>query len=413
VPFWEGIGLALTWIRSEKLKSFFSVLGVILGVTFLVLVVSIVEGIDRYVTEDLGRRVIGVNTITVRRAPASGVQADDRARRERTRREPVTFDDAARIEARLSVPARVAVESETSGEVRAENGRTATNVSITAASPEIFEVRDWVVEFGRAFTEQEAERGVAVAVLGYGTAEVLFPSVDPVGRTVRVGGFPYRVVGVLEEQGSLFGQSLDGTLVAPARSPVEALAHPRGNVDAVVVQTLDVDDRESARDQIVEIMRTERRLRPGQENDFTVETAEDAIAFWDRISRILFVALPGLVSISLVVGGIVIMNIMLVSVLERTREIGVRKAVGARRRDILAQVLVESATLSGLGALIGITLGSGLAALIQAVSPLPAEVAPLWVGVALALGVGTGMAAGAYPAVRASRLDPIDALRHE
>jgi putative ABC transport system permease protein len=160
-------------------------------------------------------------------------------------------------------------------------------------------------------------------------------------------------------------------------------------------------------------MRARRGLRPAEDNDFALETADETLSFWDRISRILFIALPGLVAIALVVGGIVIMNIMLVSVMERTREIGVRKAIGARRQDILTQVLIESATLSMVGALLGVALGVGLALIVRAVTPLPATVAPKWILLGIVMGVGTGVAAGVYPASRAARLHPVDALRHE
>jgi putative ABC transport system permease protein len=161
------------------------------------------------------------------------------------------------------------------------------------------------------------------------------------------------------------------------------------------------------------IMRAERRLRPTQDNNFSVETAEETLSFWDNISRILFIALPGLVAISLVVGGVVIMNIMLVSVMERTREIGVRKAIGARRRDILSQILIESVTLSGVGAVVGVGVGIGLTFLVRALSPLPAVVDAKWIALAMSLGVIVGVVSGVYPAVRASKLAPVDALRHE
>ena len=160
-------------------------------------------------------------------------------------------------------------------------------------------------------------------------------------------------------------------------------------------------------------MRSRRRLRPHQANNFGAETAEDAISFWDNISRILFTALPGLVAISLVVGGIVIMNIMLVSVMERTREIGVRKALGARRRDILVQVLIEAVTLSTVGAIFGVATGLGIATLIAAISPLPAAVSLKWIIVGVVLGTSVGITAGVYPATQASKLNPVDALRYE
>jgi putative ABC transport system permease protein len=211
----------------------------------------------------------------------------------------------------------------------------------------------------------------------------------------------------------VFGQSLDNLAVVPHMSPIRTFILPGKQVEEIIVQTEAPDLLREAQVEIEGILRVERRLRPAEDNNFAAETAEESLSFWDRISRILFMALPGLVAISLVVGGIVIMNIMLVSVMERTREIGVRKALGARRRDILTQVLIESSTLSGFGALVGVGAGIGFALLVRALSPLPAAVAARWVILGVVLGVGVGVIAGVYPAARASKLDPVDALRYE
>ncbi|MCH7891272.1 MAG: ABC transporter permease [Gemmatimonadetes bacterium] len=314
---------------------------------------------------------------------------------------------------RITVPARVGAESATGGEIVADNGQSVENVQIQAVTPEIMVIRDLVVERGRTFSDQEAERGTAVVVLGTETADLLFENLDPLGRRVRIRGFPYRVIGVLEEQGSLFGQSLDNRAIAPARSPIQAVTNPRGIVDQVVAQSENSEDLRTLQREIEGIMRAERRLRPAEANNFSVETAEDTLSFWDNISRILFIALPGLVAISLVVGGVVIMNIMLVSVMQRTREIGVRKAIGARRRDILSQILIESITLSGVGAVVGVAVGVGLTYLVRVLSPLPAAVDAKWIALGVSLGVVVGVVSGVYPAVRASKLAPVDALRHE
>ncbi len=410
---WEGVALAMHQIRAQKLKSFFSLLGVILGVMFLIVVVTVVEGLDRYVREDFTSQIFGVNTVTLRRWQSVNVNTDPEEWRARQRRPRLTYADADVIRERLSVPARVAVESETGSEGVGDTGRTATGIRVTGASPEIFAIRDLAVTRGRVFTPMEAEAGAPVIVVGSQTADVIFESADPLGRTIRLRGFPYRVIGVLEEQGSLFGISLDNQIIAPARSPIQAITNPRGIVDQIVIQTLDPDRLREAQLEVEGIMRARRGLHPSEDNDFTLETADEAIAFWDNISRILFTALPGLVAISLVVGGIVIMNIMLVSVMERTREIGVRKAIGARRRDILTQVLIESATLSTVGAMFGVAAGIGVAILISAASPLPAAVSPKWIALGVSLGLMVGIASGVYPASRASRLDPVDALRYE
>jgi putative ABC transport system permease protein len=413
VNVWEGVALALNQIRTEKLKSFFSLLGVIIGVMFLIVVVSVVEGLDQYIKEDFASQIFGLNTITLTRTPSVPVNSSEEERRAWRRRRRLEFADAEEIRAKLTIPALVGVESTTGGQVEGDNGRQVENVFMTAVSPELLRIRNLEVERGRPFSAQEADRGVPVVILGKNTAEVIFQDLDPIGREVRIRGFPYRVIGILEEQGSIFGMSLDNRAIAPARSPIQKVVNPRGVVDNIVIQTLDPADIQPAMMEIEAIMRVRNGLRPAEPNDFELETAEDSLSFWDRISTILFMALPGLVGISLVVGGIVIMNIMLVSVMERTREIGVRKAIGARRKDIIVQVIIESATLSGTGAFLGVLVGVGLTWLVAAVSPMPAAVAPRWVTLGVLLGIAVGMVAGVYPAARAARLDPVDALRYE
>ena len=410
---WEGVRLALGYIRSEKLKSLFSLLGVIVGIMFLIVVVSIVEGVDRYIRDDFSSMVFGVNTVTLERSRPNIVDGDPVSLRRAARRPRIEMDDADAIRERLQTPAMIAVESATQGEVEGPGGLKVENVLLFGASPEIFSIRAYDMELGRPFSAQEAERGTPVAVLGKSTAELLFEDADPIGAQVRIRDFPFRIVGVIEEQGSMLGLSRDNMVLAPARSPIRRMVNPRNVVDGVVIQAASPELLRDATAEAEGIMRARHGLRPSEPNDFNLETAEEALSFWDNISRVLFVALPGLVSISLVVGGIVIMNIMLVSVMERTREIGVRKAIGARRRDILLQVLIETATLSSVGALVGIGIGIALTMLVRAVSPLPAAVAPHWVGLGVALGITVGVVAGVYPAARASKLNPVDALRYE
>jgi putative ABC transport system permease protein len=291
--------------------------------------------------------------------------------------------------------------------------RQVKDVQVTAATELYFEIRSLELERGRAFTAQEVQAGVPVLVLGHELADKLFEGQDPVGREVKIFDLPYRVVGVVEKQGNLFGLSLDKFAVAPATAPLKHYVNQPRVVDAVAIKARSQPDMQEALSQAEAIMRNRRHLRPREADDFTLETADEVLDFWGKISRVLFVALPGLVAISLVVGGIVIMNIMLMAVAERTREIGIRKSLGARRGDILRQFLVEATTLATVGASIGVGIGIGLAALVAATTPLPAAVAPWSIVVGVILGAGVGIIAGVYPATRAARLDPITALRAE
>ena len=409
----EGVFLALGMIRAQKLKSFFGVLGVIIGVMFLITVVSVVEGLNKYMEEDFARVIFGHNTLTVRRTPEISFESDPAVWREMNRRPRLKFTDADAIEQNLSVPARVGVSSSGGGRLITEHGIEIDNVWLTGSSVEFFLIRDYEVERGRLFTAPEDRAGLPVVILGWETADKAFGQLDPLGRTVRINGASYQVIGILKKQGTLFGMSMDNRAIAPAHSIIARSVSPHGYVDEILVRPTEDTDIEQARIDIESTMRVRHRLRPAEQNDFAIDTAEDSLSFWETIKRILLIAFPGLVSIALVVGGIVIMNIMLVSVVERTREIGLRKALGARRRDIMWQMLVESATLSALGALIGIGLGTALAQVVRATTPLPAAISPFWMTIATVMGVTVGMVAGIYPASRASLLDPVVALRQE
>jgi putative ABC transport system permease protein len=257
------------------------------------------------------------------------------------------------------------------------------------------------------------ELGSQVIVIGDETAKYFFPNLDPLGRELRMGGIPYTVIGVIERQGTLFGMSLDKTALAPFESPLHRLTNPRGDVDGLMVQAATPMLVDEAMEQVRETLRSTRHLRPSQPDNFVMETTASAMVMFEKTKSVMTIAGTALPAIGLVVGGMVIMNIMLVAVAERTREIGIRKSLGARRRDILSQFLVEAATLSTLGAIIGIGLGLGGAMLIEAQTPLPAAVAPWSLVAATLLGTVVGIVSGVYPARRASLLDPIEALRQE
>src|SRR6266568_1916626 len=413
MPFVEAVRLALQTIRAQKLKSAFSIIGVFIGVMFLIAVVSVVQGMNRYMTDKFACTILGVNTFRLRQFPDVQLgNVTDSTWRVWRRRPRVTYDDAAAVMRGVTVPVLAAWESNTRATLIAGH-KQAKDVQVTAATELYFDIRSLALEQGRAFTGQEVKAGLPVVVLGHELADKLFEGQDPIGREVKIFDVPYRVIGVVEKQGNLFGLSLDKFVVAPASAPLKHYVNQPHVVDAVAIKARSQPEMREAMSQAEAVMRSRRHLRPRQADDFALETADEVLAFWAKISGILRYALPFLPGISLVVGGIVIMNIMLMAVAERTREIGIRKSLGARRTDILRQFLVESVTLATVGAAGGVALGIALAAVVAATTPLPAAVAPWSIVVGVILGAGVGIVAGVYPATRAARLDPITALRAE
>jgi putative ABC transport system permease protein len=411
--FLEAVRMAYRTIRAQKLKSFFSLIGVLIGVTFLIAVVSIVQGMNRYMVDRFANTLIGANTFELRQRPSIVTgEVTEETWLAWMRRPRISYTDADYVRARISTPATFAKFCEDRVAVHYQ-GKVAKDIRLVGTEASYFGIRNYQVVAGRVFTAQEVASAQPVLVVGYELAEKLLPGVDPLGKVVQIAGLPYRIIGVIEKQGTLFGLSLDKFAVMPFSAPGRRLICPINILDALIVRTADPTDMARAMGEAEAIMRSRRALKPWQGNTFDFQTAEGALGTWHKISKILFLALPGLVAISLVVGGIVIMNIMLMAVSERTREIGIRKALGARRRDILAQFVVESATLSAAGALLGIGFGLALAFVVKALTPLPAAVAPWSVLVGMTLGIGVGVVAGVYPASRASRLDPIVALRAE
>jgi putative ABC transport system permease protein len=407
----DAVRMALNTIRTQKLKSFFSLLGVLIGVTFLIAVVSIVQGMNVYMEDQFANKLVGLNTFQLRRMP-NFTDASEEQWREWSRRPRINYAEASFVESQMETPA---IFSRFCSEQLPLlwNGTTAKSVDVWTADAPIFRIKNLDIESGRVFTPQEARLGMSVVVIGWEIGEKLFKGADPVGKDIAIEGLPYRVIGLMAKQGTLFGFSLDKFAVVPFDSPVHRVACRSGFMDELHVRADNVIQMRAALAETQEAMRIQRRLKPAQEDNFAMQTAEGALEGWNKISSILMKALPMLVSVSLVVGGIVIMNIMLMAVAERTVEIGIRKALGAKRRDILAQFVVESATLSTVGAGIGILTGIGLAFTVRSLTPLPAAVAPWSVLLGVSLGVAVGMIAGIYPASRASRLDPITALRAE
>ena len=413
MPLFEAVRMALRTIVTQKLKSFFSLIGVLIGVTFLIAVVSIVQGMNVYMEDQFANQLIGLNTFTLRRAPGinTGNVTDDEWR-EWMRRPRITYDEADYVAERLKTSATFARFC--SDRMTITYGtKQAKDIELMGTEPTYFDIKNIGLASGRIFTPQEVRVGSPVLVIGDLLAEKLFEGVDPLDKEVRIAGLPYRVIGVAAKRGTLFGLSLDKFAVMPFRAPARRYICPMNVLDELQIKTSNSTTMLVAMGETESLMRNKRHLRPGQQNNFDLQSAEGALKGWRSISKVLITALPMLVAISLVVGGIVIMNIMLMAVAERTREIGIRKALGAKRRDILAQFVVESATLATVGAALGVGTGIGLAFLVRGLTPLPAAVAPWSIAVGVILGMTVGILAGVYPASRASRLDPIVALRAE
>ena len=413
--FFEAIRLALHTIRVQKLKSAFTLLGVCIGVMFLISVVSIVEGMGRYMEEDLIGKLICVNTFELRSRPNINIgDMDEATWAEYQRRPRLELLDVAPVTGALPADAKWYITSEDQVPITSATSGKPRTTRVFAVDGQYFDVKNLGVTAGRVLSEQELARGEKSVVIGIDAAERLFPGLDPLGRELKMGGVPYRVVGVAESQGKAFGMSFDNFIVTSWRSPARRLLNSRPNiVDAVAIQSPSPEAMTETMEVVRSVMRAQRHLRPAQKDNFALQTADSALEFWNKIKSYLVLAGIALPAIGLVVGAIVIMNIMLVAVSERTREIGVRKALGAKRKDILLQFLIEAATLGIVGSAIGVALGIGLAEGISAFSPLPASVAPWSIVVGIALGAGVGVVSGVYPASRASRLDPITALRQE
>jgi putative ABC transport system permease protein len=409
----DVLRIALTQIRANKLRSFFTLLGIMVSVAFLVAVIAIIQGMNAYVKDNVASAMIGSNTFQVRRTPLNLAPVSDDDWDVIQRRPRVTPEDAAVVA--LAVPDAEAV-SLTSGwptpqvDVHWRN-RTLGDVLIFGVTPSYQVVQDYRITSGRPLSEVDTRERRPVVVIGAAVAEKLFENVDPVGREVRVLGEPFTIVGVNQRKGRVLGQSFDGYVLMPI-TRFEML-YGRRSTTTVSVKVTRPEDVATAMGKAEEALRVARGLRPNEPNDFSLETADALIAFWKTLTRVLFAVVPAIVSIGIVVGGIVIMNIMLMSVTERTHEIGIRKAMGARARDIQRQFLAEAVALATLGGAIGVASGWAFAGLIATASPLPARVTTWSVVLALALGAGVGIVFGVYPARRASRLDPVLAMRAE
>jgi putative ABC transport system permease protein len=404
--FLEAAGLALSTIWASKLRSFMTVLGNIVAVTSIIAVVSLIQGLNAAVQDAILSQA-GADSFSVQQFQISFSEDDfDRARANPR----ITAADAEAIKRYGPLVRAVVLESEGSGAIT-YRGKSIDTAAITGVSEEFAEFSTYNAERGRLMSASEVARAHPVAVIGWEIADRLFGAVDPLEKTVQIEGVHFRVVGVSAKRGTFLGRSQDAFAIIPLRQ-FQMIFGARRQL-SLTVKPQDISQLDQAIDDATLAMRISRRLRPQQANNFGLFTSETFLSLYRQATNGIFAVLVGIVALSLVVGGIVIMNIMLMVVSERTREIGLRKALGARRSDILAQMLTESVVLSVIGGVIGVTLGAIFAAAVSYFSPITASLQPWSIVLGIGITAVVGLFFGLYPAARAASLDPIEALRKE
>ena len=399
--------IALGAIWANKLRSFLTVLGNIVAVTSIIAVVSLVQGMNGYVTTAILSGV-GADNFTIQRMPVVRTEADE----ERVRNNPrIKLEDAAAVRKYGENVGAVAAQAQSRATISYAN-ETIDGAQIQGVSRDYVYFGTFNAEQGRLISPAEIDAGRPVTVLGWEVADKLFGPADPLEKSLKIGSLHFRVIGISEKKGSFFGNSQDNFAIVPL-GVFRKMFGSRAFGMQLLVKPKAPELVKIAMDDATVAMRIERRLRPNEPDNFGMFTSDTFLDIYKTATNGIFAVLIGVVALSLVVGGIVIMNIMLMVVSERTREIGLRKALGARRRDIVWQILTESVTLSIFGGLVGIGLGFGLALLISKLSPLPAAVQAWSVMMGIGITALVGLFFGLYPAMRAASLDPIEALRRE
>ena len=402
-------------LRNNKLRSFLTIIGVIIGVITVMLISSIISGINVAVEKEV--ESFGTNSIFLYKYDI-GFSTGRRSREERMRK-PLTVEDAEALKKLPAIETAVPsldVSSDRWGSkilVTGKNGKTSSSVRLQGTTPDIEKTTTEILMEGRWFTESENETKADVALIGQAVVDGYFPYTNPIGEKIEIGGREFRVIGVLEKKEQLFGGGGgDNDQSNVIYMPMGAALRLKPYSEDLFILAVAKDGKlNEAKDQVQDLLRVRRQVPYGEKNNFAMETAASILEQFAAITQGVFLAMVVISSVGLMIGGIGVMNIMLVSVTERTREIGIRKAIGAKQSDILLQFLVEAATLTGLGGLIGLAIGWALTFLISLVFP---SYVPLWAPlVGFFASVGIGLVFGIYPAWKAARLDPIESLRYE
>jgi putative ABC transport system permease protein len=401
----EAVGLGLAAIRAYKLRASLTILGVVMGIMTVTGMSSIIAGLNANMAKQI--EGIGSSVIFIRMfRPGENTSPE-----EWRRRRMLSINEVRAIAERASAVQAIAPMEFIPATVIKRGREKIRDVTTLGTSAAYEFVHDAYVEKGRFFSEGDVNRGSAVAVIGVDVAEALFPSVDPVGKEIMIDARRFEVVGVAERKGKFLGRSRDNIILIPIGSFQRRPADQQYLMaDAKPVSVAKLED---ATEQIRDVLRRKRRLRFWQGDNFGIFTQDTLTDLYHKITGGIYMVMIAISSIGLLVGGVGVMNIMLVSVTERTREIGVRKALGATKRDIRWQFLTEAMTLTGLGGVIGIGVGAVVAWIVNAFSPFPAALQPTWVTMAFSTSVVVGLTFGLWPAAKAARLDPIEALRYE
>ncbi len=407
MQFIEAFKLALQSLWANKLRTILTLIGVVMGVASVIMVITLVNGANKYVSTKLSG--YGADVFTVTRMSSVIFTADEYFRYQK--RKILRIEDYQAIRDDCTQCSEVGALLDRSTNV-VYNGHSSNNTEVRGYTWTMLALNNIDIALGRGFTPGDDEKGTHDAVIGYDIVDNLMPDGDPIGREIRVDGIPYTVVGVGDRQGKTLGQSQDNWVAVPITTFQQTYGY-NDSVDIYARANGNAEVMERAKDEVRVLMRSRRHNAVGTPDDFEIETNDTFLDIWKQISALFTWIVLGIASISLVVGGIVIMNIMLVSVTERTREIGVRKALGARRKDILLQFLIESATMSLAGGVIGVIAGIGVAKVITVLIAFPSEVAIWSILVGLFVATAVGLFFGVYPAHKASQLDPIAALRAE
>jgi putative ABC transport system permease protein len=402
----EPIGVALQTLRTHKMRSFLMLLGIILSVSTLIVVIALISGVNRYIADRVAN--LGSNVFLLTRFPIiTDVEEYVKANR---RNKKVTWDDYESLRENLKLPLRIGVELRTGGKVRV-GSQSIKDSNIRGVTANMVDIDIIVPADGRYISEGDDQSRALVTMIGNDLATKLFPNVDPIGHEILIDGRPFQVVGIAKPIGTVLGQSQDNF----AYIPVQTYFKIYGAYDGIWlnIRARGAEWMERTQDEARVLMRARRHLSPNEKDNFGIFDAATLMDLWKNLTGVIATAMVGVVSVFLVIGGVVIMNVMLATVTERTREIGIRKALGARRGDIMLQFLVEAAVMAAIGGAIGVTVAYAISVLTTALTSVPMSVPLPAVLIAELISAAVGVFFGVYPAKKAAGLQPIEALRQE